>query len=95
MARKLTPEELERFKADFDPPEYMKPMPKAPKPPIRKENEEKKAKGRPRKHQETPRPVSFRLPEQIIRRIRAKAALEGKTPADLIIEWAEGLTLEE
>lgn len=96
MAAKLPPEEQEKIKAgDFG--HYVEgrePLTATPKPPIRKKNEEKKAKGRPRKHPETPRPVSFRLPEKIIRRIRAKAALEGKSPADLIIEWAEGLTLE-
>lgn len=80
MAKKLPPEELAKIKAgDFG--HYTE------EPPT-------KAKGRPKKHDES-RPVSFRLTEKAIRRIRAKAALEGKTPADLLNEWAEQLRLEE
>lgn len=90
MARKLTPEELERFKADFDPPDYMKPLTKEKELQARKDPEQAKTKGRPRKHDDT-RPVSFRLPEKTIRRLRAKAALEGVSPADLIIAWANTL----
>ena len=89
MSRKLSPEELERFKTDFDPPAYMDPQTKK-KLPVRKETEQPKTKGRPRKHDDT-RPVSFRLPEKTIRRLRAKAALEGVSPADLIIAWANTL----
>ena len=94
MARKLTPEELERNKTDFDPPTYMEPLSRTSSRSTRKGNELPKPKGRPKKHDDT-RPVSFRLPEKTIRRIRAKAALEGVSPADLLIEWAAKLTLEE
>lgn len=84
MAKKLPPEELAKIKAgDFG--HYVKD-------PVREETEERR--GRPRKHEDA-RPVSFRLTEKNIRRLRAKAALEGRTPADLLNEWIEGLTLDE
>lgn len=50
-------------------------------------------KGRPKKHENT-RPVSFRLPEDSIKRLRIKAIMEGVTPADLLIKWIDTLEIK-
>lgn len=98
MARKLTPEELERNKADFDIPAGMKPLKptkeKAPakKPAAKKtpqpEPQPKHAGGRPKKQEET-NVRSFRLPDRTVQRLRVLAALKGVSAADVIVELAD------
>ena len=84
MARKLSREELERFKADFDPPAY----PAADK---KEMKDTARAAGRPRKREGDTRPVSFRLPESTIKKLRVAAIMRDVSPADLIIEFVDGL----
>lgn len=109
MARKLTPEEIERNKTDFDIPAGLKPLVKKEKKPTTKKatSAKKPAKkpvkeepkpapmqtkhpgGRPRKSEEKTDVRSFRLPERTMQRLRILAAVEGVSPADIIIKLAD------
>ena len=81
MARKLSQEELKRFRTDFDPPGST----------AADRKETAAGKGRPRKRQGDTRPVSFRLPEATIKKLRIAAIMRDASPADLIIEFVDGL----
>lgn len=49
-----------------------------------------KCPGRPRKY-ESSKNVTFRLPTETIRKLRVKAALEERSPADIIVELVAAL----
>jgi len=98
VARKLTQKELQQTKADFDPPKKSKRQRKTT---LIKDMERaatlveikmdaRKCPGRPRKHAES-RNITFRLPPETIRKLRVKAALEERSPADIIVELVEAL----
>ena len=106
MAKKLSKEELAKTKLpDFDPPvdpgqtelfgtqkvsKKKKPAPKkaaAPAP------QERHAGGRPKKGNETTRVVSFRLPERTVRRLRVRAALDGVSSADVIVDLVDKINV--
>lgn len=118
MARKLTPEELERNKFDFDPPidpgqmqlfkedekkgarrlvhkgrdtRFMKDIKKAEAARETRRDEPTKRAGRPKKHEETGRSVSFWLTENAIRKLRMTAAARGMTAPDLLHEMIAAL----
>ena len=107
MAKKLTPEELERNKADFDIPpgmEPLKPADKKGKVPAKKAEPKKRGRkrkeeieadppkaGRPRKNEEPLFVRSFRLPDRTIKKLRVRAALDGISAADVIIRLVDEL----
>ena len=94
MARKLTPKEIKRAKADFDPPRWKVPPGQTS---LFEEKEEGanrktgKPAGRPRKHDEKGRSVSFWLTESAIRKLRTEAAARGMTAPDLLHKMIEAL----
>jgi len=118
VARKLTKAELEKMKADFDPPHvdpgqtslfdedekgarqrvhrgretrFTKDMKRAAAIVEKRMEEPTKRAGRPKKHEETGRSVSFWLTENAIRKLRATAAARGMTAPDLLHEMIEAL----
>ena len=54
-------------------------------------DEPQKRAGRPKKHEETGRSVSFWLTENAIRKLRSTAAARGMTAPDLLHEMIEGI----
>ena len=89
MAKKLPPEELARMKADFDPPRWK--VPPGQMELFPKSDAGKNKGGRPKKHRDKGRSVSFWLPEATIQKLRNRAAEQGKTSSDLLYAMIESL----
>ena len=86
MARKLTKEELERYKADFDPPAWATKT----EPPAQDENEKPKRRGNPKGRPPSEKPrlknLHIRLSEEDAEMIDEAARLTGQKKTAVIVE---------